>query len=190
MAEIDKKILCTSIELLNEKGVNKFSVRALARVMNLSMSTLYRNVKGKSDIYSMICEYVCENIGEREFYFYPDAKSYLLDILSSLRRELLQIRHSAAIFLETVPSRPKHMELKPKIMKALASMGVSESQQFTLTCTLINYVLSNVNDEEFYRDVSFAIEPGGIIGFYKNQVKNMDYDKQFLDGLELLLKNK
>ena len=190
MTYMDHRIVMASTELLNERGLVKFNLRAVAKKMNVSLSTLYKYAPRKKFIYAMICEVVCIGMGEREFYFHADPKSYLLDLLSCLRRELLKIRHSAAIFLETVPSEPKHMELKPKIMKALSSMGVDESLQFSLACTLINYVLSSVNDEEFYRDISLASEPRGIVGFYQKHVNGMDYDQQFLTGLELLLNNK
>ena len=184
MIPMDKRILEASIQLLNRNGITKFSMRAIIKELGISLSSLYRHVPGRMALYSLICEHVCQNIKEKEN---AAPKEYLMDICKSLREELLKIRHSAAIFYETIPASEKHRELKPKVMKALSALGVKEAHLFSSACILINYCLFSVWDEEFYRAVSGARNPQGIIGFYQNQLSGMDYETQFLYGLEVIL---
>jgi len=184
------EILNTSIEILNKYGVTKFGIRILGRKMKLSTTTIYKYVKGKMGLYSLICEHICElvyqKINEEDIKNNP--KDYLFCLCNGLRNELLKIRNSAAIFYETIPCTPKHIELKPNIMKALIALGVKEEKSFSLACILFDYIVFSVWDEEFFRLVSKTNKQDVSLNFYKNHLKEMDYNAHYKYGLDILLK--
>jgi len=183
MINLNEKILDSSILLLNKNGINKFTMRKLIKEMKVSSATLYRAVSNKEGIYSIICEHICQKI----HVFEAVPKLFIKEVLTELRTELLKIRNSAAIFYETIPVYREHMEFKQSIIKALLAQGMDEEYSFSTACLLINYVLFSVWDEEFYSSLSGAKNARGIISFYKNMVKDIDYGSHFQHGLNLLL---
>ena len=199
MDSLVSKIIITSISLLNKNGISGFGIRAVAKEMKISTSTFYRYVRGREELYSLICEYICQNM-EEPILSRENSKKYITELCAGLRAELLKIRHSAAIFYETVPVTEKHMELKEKIIKALKAYGVKNSLCFSSACILINYCLFSVRDEEFYREIKNSknplfigtslkgIDTSKILSFYQAELSTLDLDEHFLYGLDLLIK--
>ena len=181
-----EKIVNASIEILKRGGIDGLSMRAIAKEVELRVSSLYNHVPRKKDIYHLISEYICQNIS------YPDAindpRSYIIELNRSFRRELLKIKHSALIFCELVPNTPKHLELYHKNMEALSALGVDKARSFSCATIIKNYVMSSVWDEEYFRAISRSINPAekGEL-FYRSQLAGINYDRNFMYGLEAIL---
>ena len=179
------KIIHASIAILKREGVEGLSMRAIAREVELHVSTLYSHISRKRDLYYLISEYICHNIN------YPsnmdDPRGYLIELNQSFRRELLKIKHSAFIFAEIIPNTPKHLEFFNKNMEALSALGVEDSLCFPITKIINNYVMASVWDEEFFRAISRDASPGTGKAFYRSKIAGANYDNLFLNGLEVIL---
>ena len=82
---------------------------------------------------------------------------------------------------------PKHMEFFNKNMEALSALGVEDAWCFSSTKIINNYVMASVWDEEFFRAISRGSPTGTGITFYRSQITGMNYDRNFMCGLEAIL---
>lgn len=186
MKPMVEAIIKASIGVLNEKGIYRFSMREIAKKLNIRASALYNHVKGRKEIYSLLTEYICD-----ELKFSPvkirNAKLFLTESNKQLRLELLKIRDSAVIFGETVPDTPKHLEFIKKTMEALLQLGLKGEYCFFAANTLINYVLLFVMDEEYFKSIPRKKPQSPGTEFYRQQIAGTNYDRQFLYGLEVII---
>jgi len=185
MNPMTEKILQAAIDVLNEKGIYYLSMREIAKRMNIKAATLYYHISRRQEIYNMISEYICGKMSYPEKI--KDAKLFLIELNGNFRQELLKVRGSAEIFGETVPDTPGHLEFIKKTIEILSILGVKEESCFSAANMLINYVLCFVMDEVYFKSVSRGKSQSMGTEFYRKNAAGMDYDRQFLYGLEVIV---
>ena len=189
MELMTERIIREAINLLNEKGMKYFSMREIAKKLNIKASSLYYHVRNKREIYSLLSEHVCGKLNiPPEIPAGPEeAENFLLESGKKLRTELLKIRDSAIIFGETVPNTPKHLDFTKGTVEAFSRLGLNEAYCFFAANTFINYVLFFLMDEAYFKSIPRGKPKYPGTEFYKKYVTGMDYDRQFLFGLEALI---
>ena len=185
MKPMVEKITNASIAILKRDGIDGLNMRAIAGELKLRASALYKHIREKREIYYLISEYICEKITCPENL--KDPRNYLIELNKSFRKELLGIKHSASIFGRIIPNSPKHMEFFNKNLAALSAMGVESTRCFFAAKIINNYVMSSVWDEEFFRAITRGNSSGTGINYYRSHLNGINYDRNFMYGLEAVL---
>ena len=180
-----EKIIQESIEVLNEKGSINFSMRGVAKKLNIHVSTLYYHTGSRQRLVSLLTESICEKLDCPEKIRNP--KVFLVESSKKLRLELLKIRDAAIFFDEAIPDFPKHLDFLEKTMEALTRLGIKESACFLATNSFINYTLSFVMDEEYFTSLSPGNNSTPGRAFYRKHIYGLDYESQFMLGLDVML---
>ncbi|QQE78697.1 TetR/AcrR family transcriptional regulator C-terminal domain-containing protein [Alicyclobacillus sp. SO9] len=187
MAISKQAIVQASIKILNRDGIDNLTMRTIANELQIKAASLYWHVRGKSELYSEIAEYLCSQyqMPKREV----DEKSFLEDMYRSYRTMLLSTRDAVPVFEDSIPNTPRRMELITATIDALSVMGIPDKNLITIGNLLNNYVLSFVADEVRFKNTSpeaFADFAETLGPFDRRMFANIDYDGQFLYGLRVL----
>lgn len=188
MAISKETIVAASIKILNRDGIEKLTMRTIAKELGIKASSLYWHVSGKLELYGAIAEHLCSQ------YDRPgnmdDMKDYLAEMLKSYRSMLLSMRDAVPIFENSLPITPKRVEIIRATYDALLKLGIQKKNLATAANLLNNYVLSFVADElrfknttpETYTDISDML---GVID-QRSTLEDGDFEGQFLYGLRVL----
>ncbi|MDD4429442.1 MAG: TetR/AcrR family transcriptional regulator C-terminal domain-containing protein [Paludibacter sp.] len=188
MAISKEKIVVASIKILNRDGIEKLTMRTVAKELGIKASSLYWHVSGKLELYGAIAEHLCSqydkpgNMG--------DVKDYLVEMLKSYRAMLLSMRDAVPIFENSLPITPKRVEIISATYDALLKLGIQKKNLVTVANLLNNYVLSFVADEvrfkntkpETFADISNML---GVID-QRSEPEDDDFEGHFLYGLRVL----
>lgn len=181
-------IVEASIKILNRDGIEKLTMRTIAKELGIKASSLYWHVSGKLELYGAIAEHLCSQ------YDKPgninDVKDYLVEMLKSYRAMLLSMRDAVPVFENSPPITPKRVEIIRATYDALLKFGIQKKNLVTVANLLNNYVLSFVADEvrfknitpETYADISNMLE---LID-ERSELEKGDFEGQFLYGLRVL----
>jgi len=146
MKRIDKnQIVQAAIELLQEEGLDKLTMRRLAEKLDIKGASLYWHIKNKNELLELISDEVCKQIQPP-----PEDKPYdeqLLLLARRYRQVLLNIRDSAHILAETPPTTPYRIDLIKRTNLLLERIGFRGQDIFSASWLLNNYVVSFVLDE-------------------------------------------
>jgi len=180
-----EKILNASIDILINEGFAALNTRNIAKKVNIKPSSLYNHISRKFDVFIFISEHFFSDI------IYPkkakEPKTFLIELFNNFRKELLKYRHITSIFLEVVPDSPKYLEFYQKAMESINKMGIDKKYCFSYFNLIFNYVLMYVYDEEYFKDKFQYNETAEPALFYDKSLKEMDFDKYFVNGLEIIL---
>lgn len=180
MAMSKEVILDEAILLLNEKGIHSLTMRELASRLNIKASSLYWHIKNKDELLQLVSDSICQKI-----YHGDDTRSpreQIIQICNSYRRNLLDVRDSVEIFNSTVPMTPVRVGLIASILNKLEYIGIERDFLIQTGNLINNFVLAFVADEIRMMPVANF----GIKDFLGYPV-NFDFDKQFNDGLDIIL---
>lgn len=188
MAISKEGIVEASIKILNRDGIENLSMRTIAKELRIKASSLYWHVSGKLALYGEISEYLCSqcHMPRRDGV---DAKSFLEETYKAYRTMLLITRDAVPIFENSIPNTPKRLEIIKVTFNALSSMGIPDKNLMTIANLLNNYVLSFVADEVRFKNTppEVFVDFSEMLGPLDSQVfVNMDYDEQFLYGLQVI----
>ena len=90
-----KLIISKAIDILNEDGIDKLSMRVIASKLNVSATSIYWHFKNKDELLLYISEYICQQINcnaTKEF-----CEELLIDLIVQYRLVLKSIRDSVKI---------------------------------------------------------------------------------------------
>lgn len=184
MAITKEAIIKASLNILNRDGIWNFSMRTLAKELNIKAASLYWHIKDKQGLYDLIAEHINQEISLPETI--DDAKEALTALALEFRKVLLKTRDAVEIFAQSIPSTPSRIKAIKFVLAALTKYGVSDKNCITAGNLVNNYVLSFVADE--IRAKHISPEKAKQFGlFWGEQYEmNLDFEQQFLYGLRVL----
>ncbi|WP_158540644.1 TetR/AcrR family transcriptional regulator [Romboutsia weinsteinii] len=177
-------IVSTGIDILNEDGIDKLSMRVIARKLNVSATSIYWHFKNKSELLLSISEYICQQISQSTTK--ESDEDLLIDLIIQYRLVLKSIRDSVEIMQMTPPITPSRLELIKNINKLILNLGVKEEDVFISSTLINNYVLSFVSDEKnfCFENVDESDTLFRNLGIVNT---NLDLEVEFMKGLKIIL---
>lgn len=173
-------IIEEAIDLLNQKGIDYLTMRELASRLNIKAASLYWHIKNKEELFSLIAESICKKIPlDNEL---DNSREHISRIVLHYRENLLKVKDSEKIFSIIPPMTPARIELIKTMLINLKNLGVPKEKLIQSGNLINNFVLSFVADEVKMKRYD-SIQADFFFGF----PIDMDFDKQFVYGLEVLL---
>jgi len=205
----EDKILEASWALLEEEGIEKFSMRRLADRLGIQAPSLYWYFKSKQNLYQRLANQVSKMILE-EFHSEGDWKEQLTVFAIAVRKVLRHYSCSTQIMMMTLPMEPDIIRFTNRMLLCVESTPLMDEQKLQAVLTLVNYVFYFVLDDyQHQRNFSVILEnpeahPGlvmsrllesmsetdaGLFGrMYKSGMfQLMGSDEAFENGLKLIL---
>ncbi|MDR1030491.1 MAG: TetR family transcriptional regulator [Treponema sp.] len=182
--EISQKwIVEKAIDLLNEKGIAKLTMRSLAEALDIKAASLYWHIKNKQDLYDQIAEKMCADI--QPACGLKDPRAYLMEVSVLYRQKLQAVRDSVEIFMHSAPVTPQRFELIKNLLICLLHIGIKEENCLLAGNIYNNYILSFVADE-IIMQTEHKETPNPFTSILGTAYKPLSSDEQFMRGLEVL----
>lgn len=157
----EDKILEASWELLEEDGIEKFSMRRLAGRLGIQAPSLYWHFKSKQHLYQRLANQVSSVILE-EFHSEGDWKEQLKGLAVTVRSVLGRYPCSTQIMMMTLPHETDIIRFTNRMLLCVESTPLEQEQKMQVVLTLMNYVYNFVLDDyEHRRNVSAILEEHG-----------------------------
>lgn len=177
-------IIHQAIELLNTVGLEKLSMRNLASRLNIKASSLYWYFKNKDELLLYISDEICKRIDHEPLIDSPSEELKLL--LINYRNILNSIRDSTIIMQQTPPITCSRQLLINRVFQLIQALGVEADKIFIASSMVNNYVLSFVQDEIGFKQLSESNDisiPGLDLPNF-----SFNLDEEFIKGIDILLK--
>lgn len=154
-------ILEASWKLLEEDGIEKFSMRRLAGRLGIQAPSLYWHFKSKQHLYQRLANQVSSVILE-EFHSEGDWKEQLKGLAATVRSVLGRYPCSTQLMMSTLPHEADIIRLNNRMLLCVESTPLEQEQKVQVVLTLMNYVYNFVLDDyEHQRNVSAILEEQG-----------------------------
>lgn len=180
--KLDKEIIVDSaMKILNGKGIDALSMRALAAQLDVKAASLYFHFKNKEKL----LEQISDTISGRVLNQLKDLDEVTLILLATaLREQLKQVRDASRVFGETQPFTPNRMALIQLSLKLLKQQKIPDKYVTTVGNLLNNYILSFVADEQLFAQLPSDSLPNDM----PLPIDDANPDDSFMYGLQLILK--
>ncbi len=136
------EIVATAIRLIDEGGIEAFSMRRLGTELDAGATSLYWHVRNKDELIDLILD---EIIGEVVADFDATVavgaswRDQLAEIARSLRRVLLVHRHIAPLLGERPTLGPNALDAAERVMGVMLEAGFDHRRTSMGTGAVINY---------------------------------------------------
>ncbi|TBL77386.1 TetR/AcrR family transcriptional regulator [Paenibacillus thalictri] len=159
----EDKILEASWKLLDEEGIEKFSLRRLADRLGIQAPSLYWYFKSKQHLYQRLANQVSKIILE-EFHSEGDWKEQLMGLAVTVRSVLSRYPCSTQLMMMTLPHEPDIIRFTNRMLLCVESTPLEQEQKMQAVTTLVNYVFYFVLDDyQHERNVSAALKDQGTL---------------------------
>lgn len=168
-----QQVIDAAFDLLNEVGLEKFNLRALAAKLSVSATALYWHFADKDELISQMVSRIYARaygaIGKQGSW--PDA---LNDFGVELKSTIMSYRDAARLCAIAKPESTDLKQNAQKISDPLKKFGLSESTSITYEAGVISFVLGwSVYKQN--QQTSAQLE------------RMMDFDKAFATGLNAMI---
>jgi len=188
MAVTKTAIVEASIQILNRDGIEKLTMRTIAKELNIKAASLYNHIGGRQELFGEITEYMLGSCVFPENKTSP--RNFLIKASQEYRNMLKTVRDSVAIFENSVPNTPRRTKVIQSFFEKLYEYGVRQENLLTVSNMLNNYTLSFTADELRYKNTPPEILNPLMEKFsFGNKLfehREINFDRQFLYGLEVL----
>ncbi|MBN6040401.1 TetR/AcrR family transcriptional regulator C-terminal domain-containing protein [Amycolatopsis sp. 195334CR] len=156
-----ERIVAAALELLNDKGMDALTVRALATRLGVQAPALYWHVRNKQELLDEMSTFVMRRVTDALSAVPPDAgwRANLADYGHILRAEYLGYRDGARIFSGTRLSDPDVVKAKEtwlaRFIEAGFTLADADDALDVVTAFVVGYVI-----EEQERAQSDETAPG------------------------------
>jgi len=135
-------ILNTAIKVLDEVGLDKFSMRRVAQELDTGAASLYWHVGSKDGLFDLIFE---EIIGE-QVEEVPDPapehwQEQLKEVARTMRRAILRHRDIVQLSIGRIPMGPNALRMSERVLAILRSGNVPDElavQSYLLLISVVN----------------------------------------------------
>ncbi|WP_405578578.1 TetR/AcrR family transcriptional regulator C-terminal domain-containing protein [Streptomyces sp. NBC_01092] len=139
-------VIRAALELLDEKGLDALSTRAVADRLGVRMNTVLWHVKTKARMLELMADAV---VGEIPLDGLPDSPGpRAREVVRRYRRALLAHRDGAALVVGTYAAEPHTLRLAETLVAALLEGDLSEREAAWTTWTLIYFTLGLAQEEQ------------------------------------------
>mgnify|MGYP001210661087 FL=1 len=140
-----QKIIESSISLINESGLEAFTMRKLATKLEVQASAVYWHVKNKEELLQSLSIHISRKLT------YPDEtldwKSKLIHLSEQSREAMSSIRSGPEIMMQTIPSDPYRLALIEYMIKILVKEGFTPLKSLEISNLINNYTILFTMDE-------------------------------------------
>ncbi|WP_067624218.1 TetR/AcrR family transcriptional regulator [Alicyclobacillus acidiphilus] len=195
-----ERIVNASWELLRECGIEQFTMRKLAKQLDIKAASLYWHFQSKQQIFQFLANEIAQKVvlsAQNE----GDWKEQLYRFGNHFRNQLEKYPCSAHLMIQTVPSGAQYIDLINHMLKIVEPLPISDRGKFSSIACVLNFVLSFELDkyQQHKNDVAMKgvrqeIEP--TVGnlpeplrrMYLNGVfSDLGSDSMFQTGLKILI---
>ncbi|MFD4322618.1 TetR/AcrR family transcriptional regulator C-terminal domain-containing protein [Streptomyces sp. NPDC058548] len=139
-------VIRAALELLDEKGLEALSTRAVAERLGVRMNTVLWHVKTKARMLELMADAV---IGEVPLDGLPEEPNLRAgELVRRYRRALLAHRDGAALVVGTYAAEPHTLGLAEAIVGALLDDGLSEREAAWTTWAAIYFTLGLTQEQQ------------------------------------------
>lgn len=183
--KLDRPTIQTAtIDILNDKGLEALSMRALAQKLDVKAASLYFHFKNKNDLMEVIAELISARVYDR----LEAMNHYDFNILAHiLREELKRVNDSPKIFENTYPFTPNRTKLIVIAIQLFRELGVDESHLTVAGNMGNNFVLSYVADEQYFARAEQREMPKEFADHLPSPIDMANPDQAFDYGLTVFL---
>lgn len=136
----------TALELLDEKGLDALSTRAVADRLGVRMNTVLWHVKTKARMLELMADAV---IGEAPLDGLPaSGDERVRELARRYRRALLAHRDGATLVVGTYAAEPQTLRFADALVGALLDGGLDEREAAWTTWTIIYFTLGLTQEEQ------------------------------------------
>ena len=205
----EDKILEASWELLDEDGIDKFSMRRLAERLGIQAPSLYWHFKSKQHLYYRLANQIHKIILD-ELQSSGNWKEQLTALAHTTRNVLVRYPCSTQLMMMTLPHEPDIIRFVNRLLICVEETPLKQEQKIQAVYTLVNFVLYFVLDGHQHQQNIAAIVKGDDVlpvggmtsvldglsdteaGLFKSMFKSgtfdlMGTDTAFEFGLKLIL---
>lgn len=196
-------IVQAGLELLNEVGLEKLTLRLLGQKLKVQAATLYWHFKSKAELIDEMATLV---LAEGAGGLVPmrdsaDWRAWTTAFGNGLRKALLACRDGARMVSGTRLTNTEYMKTAERIASKLLAAGFTVRQAVVLLSTIYNYTLSFVTEEQ-----AVFPQPGRRSAAYDIKERNSQldpgkfpilrqagailfdrFDRRYKEGLNLIL---
>ncbi|MGC5345500.1 TetR/AcrR family transcriptional regulator C-terminal domain-containing protein [Streptomyces sp. AM 4-1-1] len=139
-------VIRAALELLDEKGLDGLSTRAVADRLGVRMNTVLWHVKTKARMLELMADAV---VGEAPLDDLPAPwDERVRELARRYRRALLAHRDGATLVVGTYAAEPHTLRLADALVGALLDGGLDERETAWTTWTIIYFVLGLTQEEQ------------------------------------------
>ncbi len=201
----EKLIVQAALEILDEAGFDRLTMRTLAAKLGIKAASLYWHVRNKQDLLGMLAEEICASMEE------PDPAISWQERLVFLGREYRRVleshRDAGRVLLASgIPNGPNRLRITEMVLRTLLEAGLADKDAAYAALLMNDYVTMFVLDEAQYADSEgtdnptdsanpspnwqFALSPveyPSVVALI-NYLAKPDMSERFQIGIEILLK--
>ncbi|MFB6600638.1 TetR/AcrR family transcriptional regulator C-terminal domain-containing protein [Streptomyces diastaticus] len=139
-------VIAAALRVLDERGLDGLSTRAVADRLGVRMNTVLWHVKTKARMLELMADAVLAGIR------YDDLPDTALDrtreLAARYRRTLLAHRDGAAMVTGTYPAEPHTLRFADHLVDALLKAGVDEQEAAWTVWTITYFTLGLTQEEQ------------------------------------------
>ncbi|MFD7137506.1 TetR/AcrR family transcriptional regulator C-terminal domain-containing protein [Streptomyces sp. NPDC059894] len=139
-------VIRAALELLEEKGLDALSTRAVAQRLGVRMNTVLWHVKTKARMLELMADAVVGEIPLDGLPASPDRRAR--ELARRYRRALLAHRDGAALVVGTYAAEPHTLRFADTLVAALLDDGLNECEAAWTTWTIVHFTLGLTQEEQ------------------------------------------
>ncbi|MEU4659886.1 TetR/AcrR family transcriptional regulator C-terminal domain-containing protein [Streptomyces sp. NPDC023723] len=139
-------VIRAALELLDEKGLDALSTRAVAQRLGVRMNTVLWHVKTKARMLELMADAVVGEIPLDDLPARPDQR--VRELARRYRRALLAHRDGAALVVGTYAADPHTLRFAETFVTAFLDGGRSEREAAWTVWTLLYFTLGLTQEEQ------------------------------------------
>ncbi|MEK3672492.1 TetR/AcrR family transcriptional regulator [Paenibacillus sp. FSL R10-2771] len=171
----EPNIIKAAWELLDQIGIEDFSMRKLADLLHIQAPSLYWHFKSKQSLFQTLANEVAKE-ALQSAKLEGEWEEQLFQCASMIRSVMIKYPCSAQLLMRTVPSEPDYLALINSLLQIVDHHPVSDSDKFSSIACLLNYVIAFELDKYEQRRVDTAMKKeaeGGAQGMFMDSLAHL-----------------
>lgn len=140
------EIVTTALDLLDEKGADAVSLRAVAERMGVRLNTVSWHVKTKGRLLELMADAIVARVSQEGLPPAPAAR--FRELVHRYRQALLSFRDGAKVVAGTYAAEENTLRTGEALVGALLECGLSEREAAWTTWTAVYFVLGLTQEEQ------------------------------------------
>ncbi|MEV5428233.1 TetR/AcrR family transcriptional regulator C-terminal domain-containing protein [Streptomyces sp. NPDC052701] len=139
-------VIDAALQVLEERGLEKLSTRAVADRLGVRMNTVLWHVKTKARMLELMADAVLAGIRYDDLPAAP--RERVRELAGRYRQALLACRDGAALVTGTYPAEPHTLRFADRLVDALLRAGADEKQAAWTAWTVSYFTLGLAQEEQ------------------------------------------
>lgn len=183
-------VIDAALELLNEKGLEAVTIRAVARRMRVNVNTVSFQVGTKARLLGLMSDAVLAHLTLEDLP--DDGFERVEEILRRYRRTLLMYRDGARLTAGNVPIEEHTLHFMEAIVSALSGAGVPDRESANGMWALFYYLVGITQEqqaEQAHGPTEEHLLPDASPSLYRLRphLHPADYDERYAFGISAML---